>query len=270
MLNLIKMDMYRLFRTKSFRIGLIIAFALSFSCVAVLAALSNLIPMLSGSSGATMAELPFANWRNNVNLFDIILTSTAVLSLLVSAVIASNFISNEQSNGYVKNIAGQLKNKGIMNISKFAALAVMSLSVLVAYAAGATLGGFLFLNSAMNFDGVNSFLALYGTKYLIYLAVNAIILFLCALTKSKSVSIAFAVMFGTGATIFVYNIISTFIGILFKIDLPISSYVPDGLIFGLSMASPYAELIKAIVVSVVYIAVFMTLSVVITRKRDTR
>ena len=44
MLNLIKMDMYRLFRTKSFRIGLIIAFALSFSCVAVLAVLSNLIP----------------------------------------------------------------------------------------------------------------------------------------------------------------------------------------------------------------------------------
>ena len=119
MLNLIKMDMYRLFRTKSFRIGLIIAFALSFSCVAVLAALSNLIPMLSESSGATMAELPFANWRNNVNLFDIILTSTAVLSLLVSAVIASNFISNEQSNGYVKNIAGQIipANKTFKNVT---------------------------------------------------------------------------------------------------------------------------------------------------------
>ena len=270
MLNLIKMDLYRLFRTKSFKIGLIISFAISFLFVAVLAAISNLIPLFPESTQVAMAILPFADWRNNVNLFEMILSSTAILSLMVSAVLASNFISAEQANGYVKNIAGQVKDKGMMNVSKFAALSVMSLSVLVAYAAGSTVSGLIFLNNAVNFEGFSQFLAVFGTKYLIYLSVNAIILFLCTLTKSKSVSIAFGVMFGSGATVLVYNVISTFAGIVLKCEVPVASYVPDGLIFGLTMDAPAEALIKAVVVGVVYIAVFMAFSMVVMKKRDTK
>ena len=157
-----------------------------------------------------------------------------------------------------------------MNVSKFAALSVMSLSVLVAYAAGSTVSGLIFLNNAINYEGFSQFLAVFGTKYLIYLSVNAIILFLCTLTKSKSVSIAFGVMFGSGATVLVYNVISTFAGIVLKCEVPVASYVPDGLIFGLTMDASSEALIKAVIVGVVYIAVFMAFSMVVMKKRDTR
>ena len=270
MLNLIKMDLYRLFRTKSFKIGLIISLAISFLFVAVVAAISNLIPLFPESTQAAMSVLPFADWRNNVNLFELILSSTAILSLLVSAVLASNFISADQANGYVKNIAGQLKNKGMMNVSKFVALAVMTFFVLLAYTVGSTIGGLVFLNNAVNYEGLNQFLAVFGTKYLIYLAVNAIILFLCTLTKSKSVSIAFGALFGSGATVFAYSAVSTFAALALKCDVNIASYIPDGLIFGLTMDAPSTALIKAIVVGVVYIAVFMVLSMILMKKRDTK
>lgn len=270
MTNLIKMDLYRLFRTKSFKIGLIISLVIAFSYVAILATISKMVPMFSAETQEAMTIFPFANWRNGVNLFELILSAVTILSLMVSAVLASNFISDEQTHGYIKNIAGQIKDKGMMNVSKFVALAVMSASVLLAYTFGAASAGFIFLKSALSYEGFYQFLAVIGTKYLIYLSVNTIILFLCALTKSKSVSIAFGVMFGTGASIIVYNLISTFIGLVFKCDVPIDSYIPDGLVFGITMGATTKTLIDAVIVGAVYIAVFMVLSMMIMRRRDTR
>lgn len=271
MLNLIKMDLYRLFKTKSLKTGLIISAMISFVTIAIIAFLSNLVPQLSPDSQVTMTEMmPFVNWRNSVSFYDIILTATNVLSLMVSAVLASIFINEEQINGYIKNIAGQVKNKGMMIVAKFVALAVMTLFVLIAYTAGATVSGFVFFNKVITYEGLTQFLAVFGTKYVIYLSVNAIILFLCTLTKSKTLSVAVGVIFGSGASIIVYNIISTFIGIVLKLEVPVASYVPDGLVFGLTMTAPSAEIIKAIAVAVVYIVVFIVASMVVMKKRDTR
>ena len=271
MLNLIKMDLYRLFKTKSLKTGLIISAMISFVTIAIIAFLSNLVPQLSADSQVTMTEMmPFVNWRNSVSFYDIILTATNVLSLMVSAVLASIFINEEQINGYIKNIAGQVKNKGMMIVAKFVALAVMTLFVLIAYTAGATVSGFVFFNKVITYEGLTQFLAVFGTKYVIYLSVNAIILFLCTLTKSKTLSVAVGVIFGSGASIIVYNIISTFIGIVLKLEVPVASYVPDGLVFGLTMTAPSAEIIKAIAVAVAYIVVFIVASMVVMKKRDTR
>lgn len=271
MLNLIKMDLYRLFKTKSLKTGVIISAMISFVTIAIIAFLSNLVPQLSPDSQVTMTEMmPFVNWRNSVSFYDIILTATNVLSLMVSAVLASIFINEEQINGYIKNIAGQVKNKGMMIVAKFVALAVMTLFVLIAYTAGATVSGFVFFNNAITYEGLTQFLAVFGTKYVIYLSVNAIILFLCNLTKSKTLAVAVGVIFGSGASIIVYNIISTFIGIVLKLEVPVASYVPDGLVFGLTMTAPSAEIIKAIAVAVAYIVVFIVASMVVMKKRDTR
>lgn len=270
MLNLIKMDLYRLFKTKSFKIGLIISALISFLAIAGIAGIINLVHLLSNASQESLSMFPFVNWQNSVNLYEIILTATSVLSLMVSAVLASHFISEEQSNGYVKNIAGQVKDKGMMIVSKFVALSVISFSVMLTYALGSTISGFIFFNSAITYTGISQFLLVFGTKYIIYLAVNAILLFLCTITKSKSLALAVGVMFGSGATIIVYNVISTFAGIALKCDIPVSSYVPDGLIFGLTMDATSNALIKALIVGVVYIAVFIIFSMVSMRKRDTK
>ena len=271
MLNLIKMDLYRLSKTKSLKIGLIISAIISFVSISIIAGLANLVPQFDATTQATLTMMmPFADWRTNVSFYEIILTATSMLSLMVSAVLASIFISEEQANGYIKNIAGQVKSKGMMTVSKFVALAVMTLFVLLAYTAGAALSGHLFLNNAITYDGLSHFLAVFGTKYLIYLSVNAIILFLCTLTKSKSLSIALGDIFGSGASIIAYNIISTFLGIIFKCDIPLTSYVPDGLVFDITMDAPSDALIKATVVGIVYIAIFMAFSMVLMKKRDTR
>ena len=271
MLNLIKMDLYRLFKTKSLKTGLIISAMISFVTIAIIAFLSNITPQLSPDSQVTMTEMmPFVNWRNSVSFYDIILTATNVLSLMVSAVLASIFINEEQINGYIKNIAGQVKNKGMMIVAKSVALAVMTLFVLIAYTAGATVSGFVFFSNVITYEGLTQFLAVFGTKYVIYLSVNAIILFLCTLTKSKTLSVAVGVIFGSGASIIVYNIISTFIGIVLKLEVPVASYVPDGLVFGLTMTAPSAEIVKAIAVAVAYIVVFIVASMVVMKKRDTR
>ena len=109
-----------------------------------------------------------------------------------------------------------------------------------------------------------------GVKYLLFLSIVAIIIFLCTLTKSSSLAIAFGVIFGTGMTTIVYTAVSFFLETVTKHSIQVASFTPDGFAFKLSILSQPEVLAKGCVLSVIYIAVFLILSAVVMNKRDTR
>lgn len=270
MLNLIKMDTYRLVKSKQFKIGLIISFAFSFAVVAVIAGIGKLIPLLGEDGESILFLFPYADWFSQVSIFTVILTVTSFLSLMISCMISSNFINEEQANGYFKNIAGQVKDKSMLILSKFVTVVMISLAVLIFYVAGSALASVLLLGKTLTFDYPDGFAFTMFTRFVLYLAVNAIIIFLCTLTKSKSLAIAFGLVFGTGITRFAYSIVETFLGILLKVDVSIASFTPDGQAFSITAESTNGDLGKAFAVGVCYIVAFLVFSSLILKKRDNK
>ena len=270
MFNLIKMDTYRLAKSKQFKIGLIISFVFSFAAIAVIAGIGKLIPLLGEDGEGILFLFPYADWFSQVSIFTVILTVTSYLSLMISCMISSNFINEEQANGYFKNIAGQVKDKSMLVLSKFFTVIVISLAVLVCYVAGSALASVLLLGKSLTFDYPDGFAFAMFTRFVLYLAVNSIIIFLCTFTKSKSLAIAFGLVFGTGITRFAYSIVETFLGMILKADIQIASFTPDGQVFSITAESTSEDLGKAFAVGVCYIVAFLFFSSLILKKRDNK
>ena len=273
MWKLIKMDFYRLFTGKTLKVGAIMAFLISVGYMLISLGLVELCRY----AGATDPEaamgialiIPQAAWVGGINFADIVLSGTAAFSLFIGCMITANFIGSEQSCGYTKNFAGQLPDKGYMAISKFVVTSIAQFVILFIYrAVSAVLAAVMF---GKYIDGYN-ISALVGAiclRLLLYFAINAIIVFLCTLTKSHSIAMVAGCIFGIGVTHFAYMAISVVLGAL-KIDFPISDYMPDGINSQLSIDTVGDLAVKAIVVSIAFIAVFLGANYFLQRKRDVR
>ena len=76
-------------------------------------------------------------------------------------------------------------------------------------------------------------------------------------------------IFGLGVTNVVYTAAVMILGIM-RIDLDIGGLMPDGILSMLSLYTVEELCVKAIAVSVVFIAVFLATNYFVLRKRDVR
>ena len=273
MWNLIKMDFYRLFTGKTMKVGAIMAFLVSAGYMFMSFGIVELCKYVTDSDPDAAMGLAFiipqAGWIFGINFADIVLGGTAVFSLFIGCMITANFIGSEQSCGYTKNFAGQLPDKGYMAISKFVVTSVAQFIILFIYGAvSAVLAEILFGNYINGYNIAELIRAL-CLKLLLYFAINAIIIFLCTLTKSHSIAMVAGCIFGIGVTKFAYSAIEVVLGTL-KINFPISSYMPDGIDSQLSIDTAGSLTVNAIVVSIVFIVVFLGANYFLQRKRDVR
>lgn len=274
MLNLIKMDIHRLLHMKSFKVALIFSVIIPFVGIAAIAGLLMIFQemMKSPQDAAALSGFPLIGWLvNGVTLPEIILTSFNILSLMISTILTAIFINSEQETGYIKNIAGQLPNKGTMIVSKICTIAVINLVIFVMYTALSSVAGLLFFQSMLKSGPVVPLISNLAIKFLLYIAIDAVILFICTLTKSKALAVAIGAIFGIGISGFVYNILNSILNLIFKTDnINLSFFTPDGMNSFLSLSSEADILIKAIIVAVIYIVFFMIVSSIVIKRRDVR
>ncbi len=272
MLNLIKMDLHRLFHTKSFKVGLLLSAAASFIFIALIAGLLAILQEMlkNPESAEAVVFFPAAGWLvNGTSVGEIILTGFGAFSLLVSTILTAIFINSEQSSGYIKNIAGQVSNKGYMIVSKLFTIAVINLAIFAVFSVFSAVSGFVFLSYVIKSVSFLPFIPVLLIKFLLYMAIDAIILFICTLTKSKSFAVAVGVIFGIGITGFVYSALNSLITFITNgTDVKLATFTPDGINSILSINADAGLLIKAVVISVVYIAVFTIASSLVFKKRD--
>ena len=271
MRNLIKMDIHRLFKTSSFYVGLVISAALSALAIVIFGIVNLFIPYMTEEVMFTLSMMfPSLAWAEGVSIFEIIFSGLSVISLLIVCMLSAVYITEEQLSGYVKNIAGQVKTKSMMIASKFVTIALLTFCVMLAYSLGAVIAGLLFFHRTLNMSMMGAFFAAMFVKYLLYLSVGTIILFLCTLTKSKTLAIAIGVIFGTGITGIAYSTCNMILQFVLKIDVSIHSFVPDGLISSIGLDSDPSTLIHGAVVAICYIVLFLIFSSSLVNKRDTR
>ena len=259
MVNMIKMDMYRLFKSKSFKVVLIVVIILNllYGSYNRLNTYLTAKSLAEGEDPVVWAKtVDFAKFlRKPVFYFDCIMTLLSIVW----------FSHSDLSHGYIKNIAGQLPKKGHTVISKFIVVGVHNFFLLAAAVIGQLIGYLPYSEIDFSHELSNGILH-FWIKWLLLLSISAIILLFSSGFKSKNAATTIAVLMGGKVLTLTYALVSAGIRKVpadFLKHFELTDYMPDAL---MSFAQPSVK--TSVIVSLVIIAVFMTATVKIFNKKD--
>lgn len=259
MANLIKMDLYRLLRSKLFWIlnGVVLFLSVAFTVLGFV--ISNIFKNAEGVTYS--AEVKFSSLLSSP------IEQIFLILVMISAV---SFMYADIANGYIKNIAGQLTNKGNTVISKFIVIGIHNFAFMFFGFLGNTLSEFCIRKVV--FDSMIAYgLATFVIKWLLLMSMSSLVLFFSTGLKNKTVASVIGVLFSSGLLALVYMGLNVGIANVFKTDkFDISAYMPDQL-FGNTMATTLnATAFNAIIVSLVVSGVFIFFTVKIFNNSDVK
>ncbi len=249
--NLIKMDWYKLRTSLFFNVMLIVTFVINLACAIAFPVITRMF-----MPNSAVQEIQFSSILAKPMALDIL-----PILMLISLV---SFSYSDNANGFIKNIAGQLPNKGYIVISKFVVSAIHNLIFMVALFISTTIGAFV--TGKVVFDNdIPAGIATFFIKWLITLAFSAILLFITTGLRNKIFASILGVLLGSGFLSLVYLGLNT----LFQYKIDINAYAPD-MLFTQVNAITNVFILNAILVSVICIAVFIPLSYKIINMRDVK
>ena len=254
--NLIRMDLYRMRKSKGFRICLVLAFAFALLMTPMVWGLTKVGRMLSEEMSA---------FPDTALLTDIIRDPFPMFNAMLALLAANAFFFADIEHGYIKNIAGQMPKRGFTILSKFIAAIPLNLLFMVAGVAGNLIGTVIFQRIDLSGDIVGSVLV-FLVKFLLIQGICAILLLVTASCRSKSLGTVLSVLFGSGLMGLVYTGISSALNSLLKLkDFQLGNYMPDQLI---GILNP--DLVTSLIVAVVTGAVFLVLAIRVFDRRDVK
>lgn len=256
MTKLVKMEWYKLRTSKLFIILVSVVFGINaIAAAAIPLVLKAFAP--NGPIDPTALSDAFA--------------SPWVISFLLIAVFisAASYLYSDFSGGYVKNIAGQVGDRGKLVIAKFITVGIHNFIFFFAAAAshalGAAVAGQLTVDGDL-FGGVMTFLL----KWLLSMALTAIVMFFAVGVRNKTLAAISGVVLATGSLSLVYLGIDTAISNIFKVSgFSIGNYLPDSLMGSVSVQSNDL-VINGVIVAVLFIAAFTVLTYMTFKKRDVK
>ena len=273
MWKLIKMDFYRFFSSKTIKIGALMACLVSVGYTLLSLGIIALVNF-AVNNDPSMVEgwgiiIPQAEWLAGVDLSEVIFGGTSALALFIGCMMTANFIGSEHSCCYTKNFAGQLTDKGYMAISKFVVTSVGQTIILAVYAVVVGVAAQLMLGKYITGFDIKNLLLVLVLRLILHIAINAIIVFVCTLTKSHAVAMIVGSIFGLSITEAAYISASMLLNAV-KINVDIIRYMPDGINSQLSLSTAGELVPKAIIVSVAFIIAFVAANYYVVRNRDVR
>lgn len=273
MLNLIKMDFYRLFHSKAIKVGIIVSAVVAFVGMLLNLGVLEIIKFGISDDPASAGDMgilfPIVSWLEGVDFSDVVFVGTNFFSLFVSCSVVASFVGAEQSCGYVKNIAGQLRNRGMMVVSKFIVTCFVQLTVILIYTAISSICAVAFFSSYINSYSIGILIEGLLLRFMLFCAINAIVLFFCTFTKSHAVAMVIGSIFGTGVTGLVYLGVSSLLGMI-KISVDVAKFMPDGINGLIEVANIGTVAIRAIIVSIIFIVGFLIGAILLFKKRDVK
>ena len=258
MVNLVRMDLYRMNKARSFRVCLILAFILALSSTPFEYLMYQLGRMLSTSSDQ------IGTFPTTIEFSTLLSRSAAPLTVLLALLSIVNFYYADMEGGYIKNIAGQMPKKGFSMISRFIASVPHNLAFMLVTVIGSVIGSVIFQKitfDASILEGLGTFLL----KLLLLTSICSILLLITGAFRNKSFGMILAVLIGLTLTSLLYTlVINPGLNKIFsKVD--ITPYMPDAV---LTEDKPGA--LRAILVSAVTIAIFLPLSARVFDRKDVK
>lgn len=264
MANLIKMDLRRVFRTPMFYISLSIVAVFNILLNVALTSISKFF-MASVASGESIK--PFALTEAIASPFYVPLF---VILMFASVV---NFFYADISGGFIKNIAGQLPRKSNLIFSKYIVSGVHNLVFFIVGSLTHVIGYLILSATGMvtltNDGQIAAALVTLLLKWLLSMAITAILLFVTNGIKNKVLASVVGVIIGTGSLGLAYMGLSSAINNVFHADVNVADYTPDSLMNSVNVATNTA-VINALIVSLICIALFLGLTVKVFNSRDVK
>ena len=250
MLDLIRMDLWRMRHKRSFMVCLILAFVFAL----IQTPLTELMQMLLGAreAGQEMA------------VSDVLKDAYPDFGAMLLFLAVCGFYYADHEGGFIKNIAGQTPKRAYVICSKFYATAFPVVAFALVGIAGSLLGALPFRRIVFD-TGIPAALLNLLLKLLLAYAVCTVLLLIVSVLHLKPLGTTLAVFFGTGLIGLLYSAISAGFNKLFKSHFSLSDYMPDQL---LVQTDP--DLAIALASAAVTAALFLFLSVRIFNRRDVR
>ena len=186
-----------------------------------------------------------------------------MLGLMLALLSVCAFFYADTENGYIKNIAGQMPMKGFTILSKFLASIVHNLAFIAAGIVGNVIGTLLVQRIAAD-AAVADNIRILCLKLLLLQSICAILLLVVSTFRNKSLGMILAVLFGLGLTPLIYAGINAGLRQVFSKETDISQYMPD-----VVMSDPN-DTVKAILVALVTLGIFLPLAIRIFDRKDVK
>ena len=253
--KLIRMDLYRMAKSRVF----ILCLALNFALALAAAPLERMLFSLARSLAPAEVSEAF---RAEAALSGFLREPFPMLGMMLALLSLCSFFYADVENGYIKNIAGQMPMKGFTVLSKFAAAGVHNVIFFAVGIIGNVLGS-LFVRRIVLDGEVMDGLRVLVLKLCLLQSICAILLLVVSTLQSKSLGVVLAVLFGLGLTPLIYMGINSGLTSLFHQSIDISLYMPDAV-----MDENPLGTVKALLVSLAWGGVFLLLAVRLFDRKD--
>ena len=280
MLNIIKMDLYRMFKTKSMYVIWIVLAAILLITTSLCKTDYELLnekdamkqeqvtePTVDNINVGMMVTLP-TEPGEKVTVFDIFFANSQgkfyALFLVIFAVL---FSTADISSGYIKNIGGQVGNRGSLIFSRSIALSVFSVLTMT--------GAFLFQAAAncivfgeLEWGNTKAMLSYFVAELALHYALVLICMAIAIILKNNVISMVIAVCLTMNVMTIVYGVVNSAIQKIGIQNFQIYKYTITGKLSLLPMNPSGNECLAAFGVAIVFIVMMISVSSVVFQKRD--
>ena len=283
MFNCIKMDLYRMFRMKSFYVvGIMLAVATFFTTS--MSVLDYNLMKEEAEQNSQVYEQEISSDEEPVNLgMDVTIPTQpgemvtvydqvyanlhGKFIALFMVIFAVLFSASDLSSGYIKNIGGQMKNRGNLILSKAVALFIYTVLTMLFYLCIQTVAQAVCFHE-LQLGSLRDLAVYSAIQILLHYVLLLICMAITIITRSKVFSMAFAVLFCMNVMVILYSTVDKILARFGIEDFNMLQYTVTGRMALLEMAPSAGGCVKALTVAVVFGLAVPALSSQIFRKRD--
>ena len=280
MLNIIKMDLYRMLKTKSMYVIWIVLAAILLITTSLCKTDYELLtekdamkqeqvtePTVDNINVGMMVTLP-TEPGEKVTVFDIFFANSQgkfyALFLVIFAVL---FSTADISSGYIKNIGGQVGNRGSLIFSRSIALSVFTvLTMAGAFLFQAAANGIVF--GELEWGNTKAILSYFVAELALHYALVLICMAIAIILKNNVISMVIAVCLTMNVMTIVYGVVNSAIQKIGIQNFQIYKYTITGKLSLLPMNPSGNECLAAFGVAMVFIVIMISVSSVVFQKRD--
>ena len=280
MLNIIKMDLYRMLKTKSMYVIWIVLAAILLITTSLCKTDYELStekdamkqeqvtePTVDNINVGMMVTLP-TEPGEKVTVYDIFFAnSQGKLYALLLVIFTVLFSTADISSGYIKNIGGRVRNRGTLIFSRAIALAVFTvLTMAGAFLFQAAANGIVF--GELEWGNTKAILSYFVTELALHYALVLICMAIAIILKNNVISMVIAVCLSMNVMTIVYGVINSAIQKIGIQNFQIYKYTITGKLSLLPMNPSGNECLAAFGVAIVFIVMMISVSSVVFQKRD--
>lgn len=279
MLNAVKMDIYRGFKGKAIYIALIclaafLVFSVSMTKEDINIQAEQETYMDAASAGAQSAEniglyvtAPVKDDQSVTAADEIFAHFSSRLVAIFVAVFAALFSLADIHTGFIKNLAGQIKKRRWLVLSKAIAIAVFT-AIMTAVSVIVIVIAQTVVFKGLKWGDIPDLLIYIGAEYLLYTSFGLIIMCLSMLIKNSTVSVTLGICLCMNIQMILYGFVNKAVSSLGIENFSIADYTVTGNMALLTVSPDTGVLLRAVAVAVCFGAAAVALTVFIFRKRD--